>query len=318
MRTVRRQSSPVSTSHRTIADGSVVSLMLCSMRSRIGHVALLIVFAYSCMRTVHGQLVSTAAETFGRQDVDGQSRWIRADTLLRWSKPCAPQTNSPRLSAGRWVVDTFGRPQGERRAQSVVDRPDRRLYRRGRTPPDSVRHRRPFGRYDDNGGDFRAHADAEHTRRRRRRLAHLDRVRLLSGAVVRSARVGVAHRLRCPTATVPVRCLNERMCAMNTNLSAIPVWVVVVLVVLSLAQITLDVVAFLDLYRRPSEQVVFGNKWIWVAIVLLVNTVGAILYLVVGRKPAPIAENAAPSASPSVSTETIADTLYGPLDDTDH
>jgi len=113
MRTVRRQSSPVSTSHRTIADGSVVSLMLCSMRSRIGHVALLIVFAYSCMRTVHGQLVSTAAETFGRQDVDGQSRWIRADTLLRWSKPCAPQTNSPRLSAGRWVIDTFGRPQGE-------------------------------------------------------------------------------------------------------------------------------------------------------------------------------------------------------------
>lgn len=105
---------------------------------------------------------------------------------------------------------------------------------------------------------------------------------------------------------------------MNTNLSAIPVWVVVVLVVLSLAQITLDVVAFLDLYRRPREQVVFGNKWIWVAIVLLVNTVGAILYLVVGRKPAPIAENAAPSASPSVSTETIADTLYGPLDDTDH
>src|SRR5450759_207172 len=52
MRTVRRQSSPASTSHRTIADGSLVSLMLCSMRSRIGHVALLIVFAYSCMRTV--------------------------------------------------------------------------------------------------------------------------------------------------------------------------------------------------------------------------------------------------------------------------
>ena len=98
---------------------------------------------------------------------------------------------------------------------------------------------------------------------------------------------------------------------MNTNLSAIPVWVVVVLVVLSLAQITLDVVAFLDLYRRPSEQVVFGNKWIWVAIVLLVNTVGPILYLAVGRKPPPVAHDAAAPPSPPVRAEDIADVLYG-------
>lgn len=77
----------------------------------------------------------------------------------------------------------------------------------------------------------------------------------------------------------------------------------------------------LDLYRRPTEQVVLGNKWIWVAVVLLVNTVGAILYLVAGRRSAVIAENAAPLASPSESPsariEGIADTLYGPRDDTD-
>jgi len=41
MMTVRRQSLPASMSHRTIADGSVVSPTLCSMRSRTGLVALL-------------------------------------------------------------------------------------------------------------------------------------------------------------------------------------------------------------------------------------------------------------------------------------
>ena len=104
---------------------------------------------------------------------------------------------------------------------------------------------------------------------------------------------------------------------MNTNLPAIPVWAVVALGVLAFVQITLDVIALVDLYRRPVKQVVLGNKWIWVAIVLLVNTVGAIIYLVVGRKPAVMSENAAPSASPSGRTEDIADALYGPRDDPD-
>src|SRR5450759_4113921 len=113
MRTVRRQSSPAYTSRRTIAAGSLVSLLLCSMRSSSGHVALLIVFACSCMRTVPEQLVSTTAVTLRRLVVDGQSRWIRADTLLRWSRHCAPGTNSPRLSAGRQAIDAFGRPQDD-------------------------------------------------------------------------------------------------------------------------------------------------------------------------------------------------------------
>jgi len=104
---------------------------------------------------------------------------------------------------------------------------------------------------------------------------------------------------------------------MGANLSAVPVWALVALSVLALVQITLDVIALLDLYRRPTEQVVLGNKWIWVAIVLLVNTIGAILYLAAGRKPAAISESAAPSPSSAVRTENIADSLYGPRDDTD-
>lgn len=103
---------------------------------------------------------------------------------------------------------------------------------------------------------------------------------------------------------------------MHANLTPFPGWVLVVLGVLAVAQITLDVVALLDLYRRPNQQVVFGSKWIWVVIVLLVNTLGAIIYLVAGRKPAAIAENAQP-ALPPARIENIADTLYGPRDDTD-
>src|SRR5450759_3322394 len=72
-----------------------------------------------------------------------------------------------------------------------------------------------------------------------------------------------------------------------------------------------------DLYRRPVERVVLGNKWIWVAIILLVNTLGAIIYLGAGRKPATLTENATPPASPSIHTEDIANTLYGPRDGTD-
>jgi hypothetical protein len=62
--------------------------------------------------------------------------------------------------------------------------------------------------------------------------------------------------------------------------------------------------------------VAFGKKWIWVAIILLVNMLGAILYLVIGRPPAVLAENAKPYAPPSVGTGNIADALYGPRGDT--
>jgi hypothetical protein len=103
---------------------------------------------------------------------------------------------------------------------------------------------------------------------------------------------------------------------MNVDLSTVPTWALVFLAVLGVVQITLDVVAILDLYRRPTKQVTFGNKWIWVAIILLVNTVGPILYLATGRKPAPEAEDTAP-AVPSVGIEEVADALYGPDKDAD-
>src|ERR1035437_9183729 len=103
---------------------------------------------------------------------------------------------------------------------------------------------------------------------------------------------------------------------MDAIVSAVPVWGLLALGVLIIVEIALDVIALVDLYRRPVDQVVFANKWIWLAIVLLVNTVGAIIYLLVARKPPVLTDDAAPPASTSVRTDNVADTLYGPRDDT--
>jgi hypothetical protein len=91
----------------------------------------------------------------------------------------------------------------------------------------------------------------------------------------------------------------------------------VALAVLIVAQVILDVIALVDLYRRPVNQVVFENRWIWLAIILLVNTIGAIIYLLAARKPPMLTDDAAPVRPKTVDSEDIADRLYGPRDDTD-
>ena len=104
---------------------------------------------------------------------------------------------------------------------------------------------------------------------------------------------------------------------MSSNLSTLPAGALAALVALALVAITLDVIALLDLYRRPTSQVVFANKWIWVAIILLVNILGAIIYVAAARKPAVLTNDAAPSQSTSARTDNIADALYGPRDGAD-
>jgi hypothetical protein len=97
-----------------------------------------------------------------------------------------------------------------------------------------------------------------------------------------------------------------------------PTWALVALGVVFVAEIVLAVYAFRDLYRRPNSQLAFGNKWIWVAIivVLLNSGIGPIIYLVAGRKPAPVAE-VAPHRPAASRAENAADALYGARKDTD-
>jgi len=105
---------------------------------------------------------------------------------------------------------------------------------------------------------------------------------------------------------------------MSSNLSTLPAGALAALGVLAVVAITLDVFALRDLYRRPTGQVVFANKWIWVGVILLANSsLGAIIYLVAGRRPVVLTDDAAPSQSTSVHAERVAGALYGPRDGAD-
>ena len=96
-----------------------------------------------------------------------------------------------------------------------------------------------------------------------------------------------------------------------------PTSLLIGLAVLALVEIGLDLFALIDLYRRPAAQVVTGNKWIWVAIILLANLLGPILYLAIGRKPAPAIEGAGVAQRPREQVDNIVDSLYGTDDRSD-
>ena len=97
-----------------------------------------------------------------------------------------------------------------------------------------------------------------------------------------------------------------------TDLAAVPLAFLVVLGLIGVAEVVLDVVALVDLYRRPVDQLVLPNKWIWVAIILLVNLLGAILYLAIARKPAPAGDQGIRSRPSAGSVDQAVDSLYGP------
>jgi hypothetical protein len=50
-------------------------------------------------------------------------------------------------------------------------------------------------------------------------------------------------------------------------------------------QLTLMILAWRDLRRRPAEQIRGGKKWVWV-LVSLMDYVGPLAYFIFGRKPA--------------------------------
>jgi hypothetical protein len=98
------------------------------------------------------------------------------------------------------------------------------------------------------------------------------------------------------------------------KLLALPVAALIALGALLVVQVVLDVVALVDLYKRPNDQLTIAYKWVWVAIILLISTIGAILYLVIGRKPAAAVE-ARPAAPAAARAANAADALYGARED---
>ena len=87
--------------------------------------------------------------------------------------------------------------------------------------------------------------------------------------------------------------------------------------VIGLFAVIMVVIALLDLYRRPVEQVLGGRKWVWLLVILLINSgLGAVVYLLAGRRAAPAVD--APPAQPATErAAAAADALYGAPKDGD-
>ena len=95
------------------------------------------------------------------------------------------------------------------------------------------------------------------------------------------------------------------------SLPSLPGWLLVLLATLAVVQVVLDLYSLLDLWRRPGAEVAI-NRWIWTAIILLVNPLGAILYLLIGRRPGPPVEQGTQAGAGATRTSEIVDSLYGP------
>jgi hypothetical protein len=99
------------------------------------------------------------------------------------------------------------------------------------------------------------------------------------------------------------------------KLLALPTAALVAIVVLVVVQLSLQVFAIVDLVRRQAERLTLP-KWGWVAIIVLGEILGPIIYLVAGRKPA-AAVDVAPQGSTAARAANAADALYGAPKDAD-
>lgn len=92
-----------------------------------------------------------------------------------------------------------------------------------------------------------------------------------------------------------------------------PVWFVYVLGALVLFDLSMRVVALVQLLKTPSERVSMGgHRWIWALVILLLNWIGWILWFAMGRTAA-----AAPEAAAASTTDmrSAADRLYADSDE---
>jgi hypothetical protein len=86
--------------------------------------------------------------------------------------------------------------------------------------------------------------------------------------------------------------------------------VLVGLIALGTAQLTLQVIALVDLARRTV--VPGGRKWRWALLIILGALVGALLYLALGRSATPSAGAEELRGGSDAARRRAIDTLYGP------
>ncbi|HMK91616.1 MAG TPA: PLD nuclease N-terminal domain-containing protein [Thermoleophilia bacterium] len=87
-----------------------------------------------------------------------------------------------------------------------------------------------------------------------------------------------------------------------------------VAVVFGLINLGLVAIALVSLVRRPNAGVRFHNKWVWGALIVLVNGIGPLAYLALGRVDVPLDDAvAAWTQRPAAERARAAvELLYGP------
>lgn len=80
------------------------------------------------------------------------------------------------------------------------------------------------------------------------------------------------------------------------------------LVLVAVIEVSLMLWAVFDWAKRPPEQI-RGNRILWLLLILLVNIAGPIIYLTVGRLPAPAQDLSAGDAG--ARSHAAMDSLYG-------
>ncbi len=97
--------------------------------------------------------------------------------------------------------------------------------------------------------------------------------------------------------------------------ATLPPGALIAAIVLGIVEVALAAFCIIDIVRRPA--VLGDRKWLWIVLVVLFTLPGSIIYLAVGRVPAPVSEtrdDADADARPRA--DAAADALYAPAPQT--
>ena len=88
--------------------------------------------------------------------------------------------------------------------------------------------------------------------------------------------------------------------------------------VLGAIQLALMVAALAHLFRLPVERIRYGNRWIWVGVAVLLNTIGPILVLLGAALPPTVDDTPEGTRATSAADHSeVADLLYGDAEPSD-
>lgn len=100
------------------------------------------------------------------------------------------------------------------------------------------------------------------------------------------------------------------MSSSSDVLGQLPIWAIVAVGALIIVQLSLQVMALVQVVRTPAERVTLGSrKWVWILIIVLGEMLGPILWFLLGRSKVVAVDVAA--AQDKERTQEVADALYG-------